>query len=893
MATGAAFARHRTYRRPALDFLERKTSMPARTLYQPPDRSEHGATAAPLLERARLASRTLVAPAFDSARPIWDRISPLLLLAIVSTLPLIAVTSGTGSLFGAWIAIAYVLAGYLWVDLAVDRADQSYQWRAFVVIAAGLGIVSVLLPSSAGSVLAIITGVGAAGAIVIGARIHTPAQPIPWYLLATALCLAEAGHLGAVIGDIRSGTIPAATGLVSLAGIALLPVALWLLLNRRVRGSSQVIMLDTAIVSSGLALLAWVFLVAPRVAEPAPATSDRAVALGWPLVGVAAAFVAVRFVLTRWTAQNVARQFAGAALLLLLAPIAASSWLDIGTTTPAEHPGMSVLWVLALIGFGVAALHPTMVELATPLHEQPTELDWQRGLLLTTALLLAPVALLAQHARGDRLTIEVLGGGTILLSLLFAARALILQRARLGTLAADRLLRLAASDLVVTHGRDAIIQTALDAARAIGDTSVTTSLYLTDGAPGEFVCLDETTSGVGRVVRDRDLPRTTRRVLAAGTSAWLSPDEIDEVRVTLGLDDDTAVVAIAPICGDPDLQGLLVSAGNRLTHDIARCQETLAALLALALDRQRLAGEPGCEPGRIAHRARATDGTAFTFVEVDPSDAIVQDADTDSGASTVADALREAIEKDRLIARYQPRLDLVQGRIAGIEITAAWESPLVGPVPRSALSAIAAEHGLSQQLRLALLVRACRQAVEWRNQHPNRAIDVVVPLSLAELETAGLAEDVGIALAETGCDPGKLVLQFTAATLVEVGKSGIADLSDITAIGVQLAVNESGASWAEIDSLGTLPISTIEIEAPLVNRIDSDERAAAIASHLIDYAHKQGAHVVAHGIDRREHWIALRKLNCDLGQGTLFSPPLDADELSALLSRSQQRGAAA
>ncbi|HYI16189.1 MAG TPA: EAL domain-containing protein, partial [Thermomicrobiales bacterium] len=134
------------------------------------------------------------------------------------------------------------------------------------------------------------------------------------------------------------------------------------------------------------------------------------------------------------------------------------------------------------------------------------------------------------------------------------------------------------------------------------------------------------------------------------------------------------------------------------------------------------------------------------------------------------------------------------------------------------------------------------------------------------------------------------VLQFTAATLIEAGKPGIAVLSDITAIGVQLAVNEAGASWSEIDSLGTLPISSIEIEAPLVNRIDSDERTAAIASHLIDCAHNRGAHVVAHGIDRREHWIALRKLNCDLGQGTLFSPPLDAGELSALLSRPQQRG---
>ncbi len=554
---------------------------------------------------------------------------------------------------------------------------------------------------------------------------------------------------------------------------------------------------------------------------------------------------------------------------------------------------MSVLWLLALIGFGAAALHPSMEDLATPIHEQPTELDWQRGLLLTLALLLAPVALVAQHSRGDRLTIEVLAGGTMLLGVLFAGRTLIVQRARITTHERGRLLRLAASDLIVTHGRDAIVQIVIDASGAVSGTRVKTSLYLADGAPGEYICQGGTTPGASRVIRDRDLPRATRRVLAAGTSAWLGPDEIDDVRAVLGLDDDIAVVAIAPICGEPELRGLLVSAGNRLTHDIARSQETLAALLALALDRQRLADELGYEPGRVAHRARAADGTAFTFVDVDPTDEFVDEAEAGTGSATVADALRVEIEEDRLIARYQPRLDLVQGRIVGVEITAAWESPLVGPIPRNALSAIAAEHGLSQPLRLALLVRACRQAAEWCKQHPGRSIDVIVPLSLAELETPGLAEDVGIALAEAGCDPGKLVLQFTASTLLEAGQPGFGELSSITAIGVQLAVNEAAGSWSEIDKLCRLPIGSIEIEAPLVNRIDSDERASAIASHLIACAHRYGARAVAHGIDRREQWITLRKLGCDVGQGALFSPPIDATELSALLNRSHQRVAAA
>ena len=121
----------------------------------------------------------------------------------------------------------------------------------------------------------------------------------------------------------------------------------------------------------------------------------------------------------------------------------------------------------------------------------------------------------------------------------------------------------------------------------------------------------------------------------------------------------------------------------------------------------------------IAHRARAADGTDLHLRRGRSNRRDHRRRRRrQTPNQSVADVLRDAIEGDRLIARFQPRLDLVHGRITGVEMIAAWESPLVGPIPRGALSAIAAEHGLSQPLRLALLVRACRQAVDWRRSTP-------------------------------------------------------------------------------------------------------------------------------------------------------------------------------
>jgi EAL domain-containing protein (putative c-di-GMP-specific phosphodiesterase class I) len=844
-------------------------------------------------ERVLRASRELLAPTLDSQRPAWDRVSPLLLLATLSTLPLIAVTSGTGSLFAAWLAVAYLLSGYLWIDRAVARADASHYWRAYLVAGIGIGAVALRLPVSAGTTITAVMGLASAVAIVTAVRLHQPAQRWPWYLLAAGLALAELGHAAAAISIIRNGTTPAATGLVSLLGMALLPVALWWLLYRRLRDSSQLILLDTAIVATGLALLGWVAIIELRVTELATSRVGRADQLGWPLAGLVVLIITTRFLLTRWPDEIPARPLIGAGSVLLLAAIVASTAGERGAAVWSEHPALSLLWFPAILCFGAAALHPSMRQLAAALHDQPVELPWQRWLLLTLALLMAPIGLLFQTQRVETPDVALLAGGGVLLGILYACRLAAIQRARANSRTAARQLRLAANDLVAGGSRETIIETAIIAAGAIGGKGVATSLYLRDDTPGEFICPSVPDSGrsSSRLIRERDLPRSVRRVLTAGTSAMLQPAEIAGLRAQLGLRDDVAVISIAPLCGDTDLRGLLVSAGNRLTTDAARSLEMLASLLTLALDRLQLANELGYEPGRIAVRALAADGTAFTFVDVDPSEVTTGVAVDEEGPAITS--LHEAIEHDELIARYQPRLDLVSGRITSIEMTAAWDSPLLGPIPRGALSAIAAEDGLSQSLRLAILLRGCRQLARWQTAYPDRALEIVIPLDLAEIEAAGLAEDVGLALDDTGCDPTRLVLQMTAATLLEASQSGIAELASIAAIGVQIAASDAGASWSELDQLCALPISVIELEPAIVQRLESDERAASIASHLIGRAHHNGARVVGHGVGRRDDWIRLRKLGCDLGQGNLFSAPLNADELATLLNRAKERAATA
>ncbi|MEX1158301.1 MAG: hypothetical protein WEC79_05160, partial [Thermomicrobiales bacterium] len=282
-------------------FLEREPTMQARTLFQRSNRPGIQPVVWPIAGNALRASRTLMTTALDTERPAWERLSPPLLLALVAAFPLIVVAAGAGPLSGVWLAGTYLLAGVIWVERAFGRANRSHQWRAYALTCSGIGAISFLLPATAGAIVGSLLGLSTAAAVVFGIRLHLPTRIVPWYLLATALGLAWAGQtisvVAAIVSD-RQGAPPAA-GLISLAGMALLAVTGWLILHRRARGSAQTGLLDTAILTTGLGMLAWVYLIAPHFAEPLPTPLERAVSIGWPLAGLAVLTVVVRLLVTR------------------------------------------------------------------------------------------------------------------------------------------------------------------------------------------------------------------------------------------------------------------------------------------------------------------------------------------------------------------------------------------------------------------------------------------------------------------------------------------------------------------------------------------------------------------------------------------------------------------
>jgi signal transduction histidine kinase len=301
---------------------------------------------------------------------------------------------------------------------------RQWGWRAYLAFGALLAFVYYLVPPDIAK-LAIwpVIGFSSAAAILLGVRWNHPDRPLAWYLLA-------AGQVLFVLGDtlyavrIRllhdsSMLFPSYIDFFYLAFYPCLVAGLLLLIRGRSPGRDTASLIDATIISTGLALLAWVFLIVPQVRDPGMTNLQRVVAAAYPLADVLVLAMAARLAV----GPGRRPQAWGILMLSVVALLGADvmfGLLQLAGTWEWGGP-VDIGWIAFYIGWGVAALHPSMASLSEPV-QAGSRLGRSRLVLITCASLIAPAVLAIQSARGEPLEVPVMAAGSAVLFLLALAR---------------------------------------------------------------------------------------------------------------------------------------------------------------------------------------------------------------------------------------------------------------------------------------------------------------------------------------------------------------------------------------------------------------------------------------------------------------------------------------
>ena len=248
--------------------------------------------------------------------------------------------------------------------------------------------------------------------------------------------------------------------------------------------------------------------------------------------------------------------------------------------------------------------------------------------------------------------------------------------------------------------------------------------------------------------------------------------------------------------------------------------------------------------------------------------------------------LHRAVQRRQFRLYYQPIVALDDHRITGFECLLRWAHPERGLLEPEEFLAVAEEVGVVLQLSWSLLREACLQVKAWREVQPEHAhLSVSVNLSGHTFESARLLPTVSALLEEAAPSSGLLVLELTEGIIVRRFDVAAATLTALKEIGVDVHLDDFGTGYSSLSYLHRLPIAAIKIDQSFTQRVTVDADAERMVQTIVDLGHSLKRKVIAEGVETWGQLEALRRLGCDLAQGFLFSPPVEAVRAEGLLRR--------
>ncbi|MCA2375663.1 putative bifunctional diguanylate cyclase/phosphodiesterase [Agrobacterium sp. 22-211-1] len=250
---------------------------------------------------------------------------------------------------------------------------------------------------------------------------------------------------------------------------------------------------------------------------------------------------------------------------------------------------------------------------------------------------------------------------------------------------------------------------------------------------------------------------------------------------------------------------------------------------------------------------------------------------------TRIEELRKALERDEFVLHFQPQVDLLTGRISGVEALVRWQHPVEGLLAPSEFIGLAEETGLIVELGESILKKACQQAQAWivAGLSP---IKMAVNISPRQFQ-GGLVEQIQSVLKETGLSPSLLEIEITETLIIQDVETSVRIMRSIKQMGVSLSLDDFGIGYSCLGMLKTFPLSCMKIDRSFLTHLPEKTKDSAIVSIMIQLAGSLDIDVIAEGVEAGEQAAFLRAAGCPYGQGYYFSRPVQADVIEDMLAK--------
>ncbi len=251
--------------------------------------------------------------------------------------------------------------------------------------------------------------------------------------------------------------------------------------------------------------------------------------------------------------------------------------------------------------------------------------------------------------------------------------------------------------------------------------------------------------------------------------------------------------------------------------------------------------------------------------------------------------LRRAVEHNEFVLHYQPMVRLADRQIVAVEALVRLKSPsadegYLPPVSPNQFIPVMEDTGMIVALGEWVLQEACRQGKAWLDA----GIDfgrIAVNLSPSEIRRGGVVERVSRILSRTGLPPDRLEIEITESGLMESDMGAEHFLRMLHALGVFLSIDDFGTGYSSLAYLKRFPVHQLKIDRSFVQDLPGNDSDTQLVSTMISMAHGLHLKVVAEGVEMPDQEALLASRGCDIVQGYLYSRPVPADQIEALITQ--------
>lgn len=243
--------------------------------------------------------------------------------------------------------------------------------------------------------------------------------------------------------------------------------------------------------------------------------------------------------------------------------------------------------------------------------------------------------------------------------------------------------------------------------------------------------------------------------------------------------------------------------------------------------------------------------------------------------------LQHGIAADEFIYHYQPKIDLQTDEIVGAEALLRWQHGLFGLQSPDTFIRLAENTGLILDIGAQGFRRVAAFAARV-NASRQRPLRFAINVSAIELTHRDMVSFISEILEETGADPSWLTLELTERLIATNSPDMLTIFQRVRELGVGLSIDDFGTEYSSLRYLERFPVTEVKIDRSFISNLHHDAVKRIIVGAVIKLGAELDIDIVAEGIEQEGEREILRSMNCNLGQGYLFSPPLSEEHFAVL-----------